>query len=1001
MRLYSLPPSAAFLDDLAEGLIRDTGARDNPAALADALVFLPNRRAAREFSLALFRAMDGTIIAPHIRTLGDVEEDETPDAIGPESLDLPPALSSARRRGALARLISAWRAAQGEAPLPPTSALAAADELARLLDQAAMAGDVNWDKLAEIAPEADLAEHWRKSADFLDIVVHAWPLHLAENKVIDPAERRRRAAELVAERWLKTRPRHPIIIAGSTGAGAATRALMKAVLQLPKGAIVLPGLDPDLDLSGWAAVARAPSHPQYVLLQTLQSLGVGPQAVEQWHVADETGHQRARRRLLNEALAPAEATRDWTERLIHLAKPAGAADLVNDGLKKLSIIEAEDESEEALVAALLLRETLESKTATAALVAPEAGLGRRVAAILGRWGISVGPSAGTPLNRTPAGSFILAVMRWARDPADPVLLLSVLKHELAGVGRDPKTLGDTVSRLERRALRGPRLSPTLRHLAVRLRADERLREADLIRDVEEIYAPYADDLAAIITEGAGAAEAAARLCEQLAATPQRPTGDRLWTGRSGAMAAQFLEQVAQISAEMGGTTGEAWLGLAEAVASRMIAAPEAPEHPRIAIWGPLEARLQRRDRMILSGLNEGSWPKLAQADAFLNRALRKKLGLPDPDERIGLAAHDFAQMACAPEVILLRAKRVDGKPAVASRWLWRLRTLAAGGLGDRNAADEAMTLPPEQDALSWAHTLRAPGDVAAAKPPQPRPPANARALDEFSPSRIAQLIRDPYADYARKILKLDALRRAGEEPDAMARGTAVHAAVDKFERSHDAGSLDALIIEALAAAGSSPELIAFEHPLWLRAANAYLRWTTSRRPRVRMYETEKRAETLIGTDIGPVRLHAKADRIELLDDGTLAIIDFKTGAPKTPAQVFSGLEPQLAIEAIIAASAGFGDIPPAQTSELIYVRLSTSAATASEKNGEPLDFSKQESSTPEVIAKTLEGVKRLIGFYGDPDQPYLSKPRAEFTWTASDYDRLARRAEWTVEEGDE
>ena len=123
--------------------------------------------------------MGGTLLTPEIRPLGDIEEEDGLSAFGPDALDLPPALSPARRRGALAKLIQAWRRAQKDDPLPPASLLAAADELAALMDQAALAGGVDWDKLkglsGELAP--NLAEHWQVSADFLDIVMELRKRH--------------------------------------------------------------------------------------------------------------------------------------------------------------------------------------------------------------------------------------------------------------------------------------------------------------------------------------------------------------------------------------------------------------------------------------------------------------------------------------------------------------------------------------------------------------------------------------------------------------------------------------------------------------------------------------------------------------------------------------------------------------------------------------------------------------------------------------------------------
>lgn len=980
------------------------------------LVLTPNRRAGRELALALYRRLGRAFIAPSIRPLGDAaDQDDASLAFGPDALDLPPAYPPAKRRGALARLIQTWRTARKEEPLPPASALAAADEFAALLDQAAIAGDVDWSQLGPVADELtpNQAGHWKLSADFLSIVTAAWPKHLAEQDAVDLQQRRLIAARALAQRWDKSPPKHPVIIAGSTGAGAASRALMQAVLKLPLGLVVLPGLDPDLDAAGWAAIAEAPSHPQFVLRETLAALGSAPGDVAPWPASFEAGisessAQRARRRLVNEALAPAKSTRGWNKRLIRLADPGSAEDLVRSALAGLSLIEAEDEAEEALAAALLLRETLERPGATAALVTPEASLGRRVAAIMERWGVDIAPSAGAPLTRVAPGTLLLILSRWALDPSHPVTLLSLLKHPLAGLGRAPDVLARMTSELERRALRGARRDFSLATLALRLDAMDAPQLAGLIRDLDARLAPHAHTFAGDALDGQAACEALARLATSIATTPDEADGARrMWSGQPGAAALTFLEDLAALCSTFGPVAASDFPDLAEAAAARTLAQPDAPEHPRIAIWGPLEARLQHRDRMILAGLNEGAWPKPAAADAFLNRSLRTRLGLPDPDERLGLSAHDFAQMANAPEVVLLRARRVDDKPAVASRWLWRLRTLSAGGLngdgmGDSAAAEAALRPPPALDALAWARALRRPGAVTPVTQPSPRPPVAARALKKFSPSRVARLIRDPYADYARYILRLEALRSVGEDIDARERGTAVHAAIEAHERH--GGDLGDLIVAKLLEAGASPELVELERPLWLRAAGVYRDWAAARAPNVAAFALEQKGETTISTLAGDVLLGAKADRIERLTDGTLAVIDFKTGKPPTGPQVASGIEPQLALEALIAARAPFGGIGPAPTSELIYVQMATSAAVMRANNGRPLALvakDKTPLSTDDVIASTLAGFVRLVETYGDPAQPYLSRPRVLRANDEGDYDRLARRAEWTVEEGEE
>ena len=97
---------------------------------------------------------------------------------------------------------------------------------------------------------------------------------------------------------------------------------------------------------------------------------------------------------------------------------------------------------------------------------------------------------------------------------------------------------------------------------------------------------------------------------------------------------------------------------------------------QLQIYGPLEARLTQSDRVILGGLVEGVWPPAPRVDPWLSRPMRHELGLDLPERRIGLSAHDFAQLLGAEDVILSHAAKVGGAPAVASRFLHRLEAVA-------------------------------------------------------------------------------------------------------------------------------------------------------------------------------------------------------------------------------------------------------------------------------------------------------------------------------------
>ncbi len=1001
-RLYSIPPGANFLDELASALVAATGLESDPEALADALIYVPNHRSERALAFALYQASGReACLLPDIRALGDLETEEPPPSAEVAFADLPPALPNAQRIGELTRLVMAYYQTQNLA-IPPTSALAAARELARLLDQAALSGEVDWARLEEIVPDKQLARHWQQSLEFLKIITQQWPVRLEDAAAMDPYARRFAAAEALAEEWARHPPQTPVVIAGSTGATPASRVLMRAAMALPMGLVVLPGLDREAPETAWAHISETPSHPQFTLARTLDHLQVRPSNVAVWPQVAQIGNALARRRLIHEALAPADNTADWTDRLIQMAPDGDAAGFVKDALSGLSLLETSDETDEAMAAALLLRETLETEGETAALVTPDAGLARRVSALLKQWQVEVPASAGMSLLQSRAGSLAFLVMDWLTDLSHPVKLLAVLRH---ASGRFSAAQIDT---LDRHFLRGIRAWDTLAGLRQHIEAG--------VDPERQKYTSYTDrDIAAALD-----------LLDQLEAAMAKAGGDDCngepiagpdWYGRATAL----IDAVSQAPAPWAGSDGASlsrlYRDLAEMSAPLGLQAPivfndlfktEAAEariasgypHPRLAIWGPLEARLQTADRLILAGLNEGVWPAQPAADAFLPRVFRREIGLSDPDERIGLSAHDFAQLAAAPNVTLLAARRRADKPAVASRWIWRLRTLARGALG-AGAADSALAPPAGANPLAWVQAMEQikPLPAGFRAEPRPCPPIAARPR-KLSVTRIETLVRDPYAIYCQYVLGLQSLDPLNLPGDARARGTAVHKALEVFETGPpDQGVEDLLsLLEAELRRGgeSEADLIALRESRRQVAAE-YLAWRGDNAHRVSgEILTEETGK--IEMDIGGAtfRLTGTADRIERRGGQAIAILDFKTGKPPSERQVRSGLSPQMSLQGLIAQRGGYGKLAGSVSVEaLTYIRFG--AQFKVDEIGQKAGTGKNEldpKPIAEIIDEAEQGLIRLLTAFADPAKVYLSAPQPERVTFWSDYTRLARRPEW-------
>lgn len=960
-RILAAPPSAPFLDLLANAMADALYRDDDPFALSDALVLLPNRRAARGLMDAFARRLGGAALLPAIRPLGDPHADDDAEVWGAEPLafDAPPAIDKTRRRLELAALIRRRDAASGGVD-DPARALALADELAKLLDSAATVDEVRWDLLPRLADEVDLAAHWALSAAFLDIVAAYWPQRLAADDLADPAARGALVRRELARRWQADPPERPIVIAGSTGSIATTRALMRVVARLPRGAVLLPGLDVDLDDESWALVED--QHPQFALRETLAALELDRRDAPE--LCEEAPKQRARRLLMREALAPAPKTADWLARL----ETAGGARFVAEGADGVRLIEAATEDEEAAAIALMLREIYETPAQSAALVTPDSGLARRVAAKLARWNIAPAMSHGAPLKQCEAGVLLALLCELARDPGEPVALAALLKHPRVRLAEDASAL----AALEHNGLRGPRRYDSLGELAALKLLEKWEGARAIVAQVEKALAPLAV-LAARETI------TLAEFADAMAEAAESACGAGVWEGADGAKAAELLRDARDHGGELGLLKPYAAPRVLMKLMDEAAVPPPAGGDARIAIWGVLEARLQQRELMILGGLNEGVWPAPAPEDPFMSRAMRAKLGLPSHDQRIGLAAHDFFQLANAPNVVLTRALRREGAPTLASRWLWRLKTLAQGAEAELAGAD---------DYLAWARGLDRPAQSIDVKPPRPCPPAGAR-ISHISVTQVETLIRDPYAIYARRILGLEALKPIGAPAGPAERGIAVHAAIERFEDGEDHARLLDLLDDELRHAGVPPERRAAERARLAISASALIEWFKARAALKAQVFREDRGVLVLP---GDVKLTCYADRIEIAP-GHAAILDFKTGAPATAKQVESGLAPQLPLEAAILARGGFEHAPAAEATELIYWRLGNAEPTP-----KPVEL---EEGAHQAGEKALHALEGLLARYAEPGQPFLSKPRVQFIKPYADYDHLARRKEWADAEGEE
>lgn len=962
--VFALPPGVDFARELVQGLV--TRMQDEPPeAMARLRLILNAGRMSRRVREEFDRL--GTRFLPRIELVSDLARVPMPG--------LPAPIPPLRRKLDLACLVD--RLARGLPAFETGSGIfSLTDSLLTLMAEMQSEG-VHPDVFEHLDIQASHAEHWRQSLVFIRIVAR----YFEAGSALDAEARQRRVAEMMARTWAETPTEDRIIIAGSTGSRGATRLLMQAVARLPRGMLVLPGFDFDMPQMAWNSLCSSPipieDHPQYRYLPIFDALDLRPQQVERWTETPPPSPQR--NALVSLALRPAPVTDQWMqEGRVFSDLPAATS--------QMTLIEASDPRQEALAIALILREAV-AQGKKAALISPDRMLTRRVAAALDRWGIVPDDSAGQPLPLTAPGRLIRHLARLLGRKLSMENLLVVLKHPLVATG---STLRGAHLRLTREfELSLRRKGPAFPDAAT-------LRDWGGSEDVERQH--WSEWLAAqldLLLTGedhtiSAWLETLLNLLEGLAAGPGgRVAASELWLEEAGQTAFRTLSDLAaqeetglQISAANFADLIDSLLQEGQ-VRSTLVA------HPLVSFLGTLEARSHGAELVILAGLNEKSWPEAPSPDPWLSRKMRLDAGLLLPERQIGLSAHDFQQAIAAPEVVLSRARRDSEAETVPSRWLNRLINLAGGLTHAQGPEAVAEMRARGARFLDMASALDLPEKpVPPAARPAPRPPAEARPR-QLPVTAIKTLIRDPYAVYAGRILRLRPLDPLKPGPDPRLRGEALHRIVELFVRGFDPSIR---LEDSQKRLSEIAETVLQEMIPWPSTQRLWLYRLLKIAPQLVAQEAQRRVasvpaviETSATIDLGVqgFTLMARPDRIDLHDDGTALVYDYKSGTPPKEAEV-RHFDKQLLLEAAMIERGAFAEIGPRSVAAMSYVHLGGTGDCRMLALGR------------EDVEETWTRLQGLIARYLSPSQGFAARRAMQMSRDISDYDHLSRFGEWDI-----
>ncbi|MEM9284505.1 MAG: double-strand break repair protein AddB [Pseudomonadota bacterium] len=993
--LFSVPPGRPFFDDLVATLLADL----EDQTLPQTTLFLPSRRAVRALRESFSRRARGeTLLLPRLVAIADLSEE---DAVSFDAeLRLGPLTEAPHATTKRLKLASIYREARSrtEAGAPDwATALRAADELARTYDLLTE-HEITPAELAALGDDPTLtdgAEHWQDVLSVIGLAAEAWPAWLTEQGLVDARRRRKDVLKAVAGSIAQSARTGPVIAAGFIGTTPSSAAFIKSIANTTLGAVILPGLDRDITDDDWCKI-EAP-HPQYAYKEFLERdfEGRGRESVRELPLTSDDG-EVFRRRLVSLALMPAEATDTWYDRFVRFQSEGRAS----DALQGLEVAVAKDQEEEADFVALTLRSVLAEPGKSAFLVTADRTLGRRVAAKMRGWGIDIDDSGGAPLAGSFRATFLRLIARLMAKPSDPVALAGLIHHQLFGLGLDAKDRVPMVRSLDQ-WLRGraPRegwdgikrsFSDAWRQAARRSSEDETQRAVSL---VERLASVFEAQLPVLDGSGSGLLRAHVAIATALAARPDVPGEELLFRYEDGEVLDDHLQALQSRADLIPNVPLHQYPDLFDALMQGPAFRPPGGQHPRLAIYGVLEARLQTADLVVVGGLQEGVWPGDEVVDPFLSRGMRKALGLPSPDEDVGRVALDFQSFASASKVLLTRAERQGRSPAKPSRFMVRLESFLAA-LGD-----EASCVFADERLRAWR---RARYEVETS--PKPAKRAAPAPLAEHRPRRLSvsevgTWRRDPYAIYAKRILRLRPLPRYDAAFSVADRGTLLHALLEQAMRNGLKGSADVIAGELRALLPSVID--GFDMPRSQRVLNsrfleraveafASFQEKAARVTKPQAVEVDGELALTFGSD--EITIGARADRIDRGPEG-YHIIDYKTGAGSSLKAEAAGFSPQLFLSAMIARAGGFETCPASLVWQITFLPL-----------GKPTDPFKEDLSRDSAAARGEDLAERLALFEAGfrpwlqeqalTAAPMPSQVRPFESHITGDYDHLARRGEW-------
>lgn len=900
--------------------------------LRDVTILLPTRRAIRIFEEMLLEEFkQDTIFLPRLMPVGDVEISDSD-----EEEIIPPLKPIA----GIERILSIipFIEKHDEQQKSYDARWRQAKEILKLIDLLQTEG-LTPDALKQLDIKMDMAEHWQKSGGLFVNMANDWLAHLLETNRINKAAARIVHIERLTQQYRDKPPEKPVWFIGSTGSILAVRDLMRAILAMPQGLVLLPGLDKEMPDDAWRDIP--PAHPQAILKNTIEFLGFDDRRHIQYFTSRPSGNANTLADYLSNALSPHPKT-------------------IQKATDNITLVMANNRQEELnTIAHICLEQKQKEPNSKIVIVSNDARMPIKLGGLLNPYGLKIDASMGQKLSDTATGVLVNHVLKLFdhRQSNSILTLWTLLKNtNFLPEWRDGRA--KTMTHIEDTLLRDPLTTP--QHYTDVL--------SMFPNDIKEKISNYNNEYKSLYS------------MPEWANIVRDTLTDLIYSksGHSKKIMTQITDALEQISS-IQHHKKMSYSDFAPIIIDHLnnIAIRENPSKDirnTIYLLGTLEARLIQSDLTIMANLNEGIWPDAPAPNPYLSRGMRHAVGLPDSERHATLSGHDFWQAFLSGDIIMTSSKRDGDTPALPSRWLLRLESVTP-------RAEWHAMIQRGQQRVDDCHARHFCNEITPAKPPNPIATIK-DAPQSLYVTHVETWRHDPYSFWAKHITNLRKPRDFLSGITAATRGSVWHEIMENFVTNFDPNSnkdtqntcFDKAVIDTLRAKQVPDHMIRLWQSRLSGQRESIIAIENERRSISKPWKLEEKFEGSINN----ITVKAKADRVDITNGRALLLADYKTGVMPTKTNIYTGYACQLSLLALIM---------PHDVLRLDYIDI---------KGGSNIPKPVTIEWGGTIASETEHGFSTWYKLFFEQSEPFVSY--ADFgkmhMSKATDYLQLARYDEW-------